>query len=188
VSSRFRKIFVVYGLPLVVLFTFITVSRVERSFHWHLLHGFHVEASEVQFRVPLFYRVDYSSKSSFTIVAVPGLLPENPKHLRHGTITVGIGPAGESRDRSTESPVIQLVRNLDGIEFARTGEPTLTLAGREGKCIEYTGFTAPADARWYGEKTVKILCRFGDDAAASFLGSAASASDFYDIIKSARKL
>jgi len=147
-----------------------------------------VEASEVQFRVPLFYRVDYSSKSNFTMVAVPGFLPENPKHLRHGTITVSIGPPSEPPALSTDPPVVQLVRSLDGIEFARTGEPTLTLAGREGRCVEYRGFTPPADVRWYGEETVKILCRFGDDAAASFLGSAVSASDFYDIIKSAHKL
>lgn len=187
-NGRFKKIFVVYVLPLVVFFAFIIVSRMERFFHWHLLHGFHVDASEVRFRVPLFYRIDHSSKSSFTMVAVPGFLPESPKHLRHGTISVSIGPASESRAPSTHSlPVVQLVRNLDGIEFARTGEPTLTLAGREGKCIEYRGFTPPDDVRWYGEKTVKIFCRFGDDAEASFLGSAVSASDFYAIIKSAHK-
>jgi len=188
VNVRFKKVFVVYGLPLVVLFAFMVASRVESFFHWHLLHGFHVEAGEVRFRVPLFYRVDHSSNSSFTLVAVPGFLPESPKHLRHGTITVSIGPASESRAPSTDTlPVVQLVRSLDEIEFARTGEPTLTLAGREGKCIEYRGFTPPDDVRWYGEKTVKIFCRFGDDAEASFLGSAVSASDFYDIIKSAHK-
>jgi hypothetical protein len=186
--SRFQRILVVYGIPLATFLAFVMLSSVERFFHWHLLHGFHVEAGEVRFRVPLFYRVDHSSKSSFTMVAVPGLVPENPKHLRHGTITVSIGPARESRSPSTDSPpVIQLVRSLDGIEFARTGEPTLTLAGREGKCIEEGGFTRPDDVRWYGEKTVKIFCRFGDDAVASFLGSAASANDFYDIIKSAHK-
>jgi hypothetical protein len=136
----------------------------------------------------LFYRIEHSSGTGFTMVAVPGVLPENPNNLRQGTMTVSIGPGSESRDPSTDStPVVQLVRSLDGIEFTRTAEPTLKLAGREGKCVEYSGSTPPDDVRWYGEKTVKIFCRFGDDVAASFLGSAASANDFYDIIKSAHK-
>lgn len=121
------------------------------------------------------------------MVALSGFLPENAEHLRHGTINVSIGPASESQALSTDSPLVQLVRSLDGIEFAKTGEPTLTLAGREGKCVDYRGSTPPDDVRWYGEKTVKISCRFGDDAAVSFIGSAASANDFYDIIKSAHK-
>jgi hypothetical protein len=122
------------------------------------------------------------------MVAVPGVLPENPKNLRYGTITVSIPPMSESRVPSADStPVIEVVRSLDAIEFART-ESTLTLAGREGKCVEYSGLTPSEDVRWYGEKTVKVFCKFGDDVEASFLGSAASANDFYDIIKSARKL
>lgn len=75
--------------------------------------------------------------------------------------------------------------NTDG-PFIEKGEREITMAGREGRCLEYGISMGANNYSLVDKDTVKIYCWFGNDLRASFLGQSSSTGKFYDILASAR--
>ncbi len=179
-----------YGIPLSILLGAGVLSQVTSDLRWHLLHGFHVEANGNRFRIPLSYRtLEDPSNGNLTLVANPGFLPQRRERLKYGTIRFDFRDTNASTGTSSEATRpknLRITLSLGPIEFSKTNERPVELAGYKGSCVEYSGRTLPSDVAEFGDKTVKISCWFNNDATASFIGAPASVQDFYDIIQSAQ--
>lgn len=75
--------------------------------------------------------------------------------------------------------------NTDG-PFFKKGERKMTMAGRNGRCLEYGINVGPNSESLVDNDTIKIYCWFGNDLRASFLGRSSSAREFYEVVASAR--
>lgn len=185
-SGRFKKILVSYGIPLGILFGAGTLMRTVPHFGWHLLHGFHTEIRDVRVWVPFSYRAVSGTPNSLALMAFRGLNPTPREEVKAGTIMINFAEPELARlplEITLGQGIIAL--NTDG-PFIEKGEREITMAGREGRCLEYGISMGANNYSLVDKDTVKIYCWFGNDLRASFLGQSSSTGKFYDILASAR--
>lgn len=178
-----RRVLNAYVIPLSILCGAIVLARTAPFWGWHLLHGFHTERSGVRIWVPYRYR-------AAEVGPQVALLP-----YRGMLVAMGDAEPGTIRidfvnsDQDKKPPVIGgdswEIAVVSAEKFSRKNNRALAMAGRNGQCAEYE-----PDAATGGESgnknEVKIVCSFGDDLRASFLGSSSSSGTFYEVITSAR--
>jgi hypothetical protein len=186
VSGRFKNILVRYGIPLGILFSAGILMRTVPHFGWHLLHGFHTEIRDVRVWVPFSYRAVSGTPNSLALIAFRGLNPTPREEVKAGTTMINFAEPELVRlplEITLGQGIIAL--NTDG-PFIKKGEREITMAGRNGRCLEYGINTGPNSESLVDNDTIKIYCWFGNDLRASFLGRSSSAGEFYEIVASAR--
>jgi hypothetical protein len=153
---------------------------------WHAIHGSSVEASGIRFSVPILYQPFLGSSPA------PGLM------LIHfnGTVRFAITPPSRLRMarimflfKKLEVPRESLLDRFSDVwskeGYHQTGERAVNLAGRQGKCREYSGPPLHSDEISFGDKDIQIFCYFGDDVGVTFGGTPDAVDDFYGIVRSA---
>lgn len=185
-KGRFKKILASYGIPLGILFSAGILMRTVPHFGWHLLHGFHTEMRDVRVWVPFSYSAVSATPGSLALVAFRGLNPTPRDEVKAGTIMINFSESDRAQlplEISLGQGVISL--NTNG-PFFKKSEREMTMAGRNGRCLEYGINTGPNSESLVDNDTIKIYCWFGDDLRASFLGRSSSATEFYEVVASAR--
>ena len=185
-TGRFKKILVSYGIPLGILFSAGILMRTVPHFGWHLLHGFHTEIRDVRVWVPLSYRAIGGTPSTLALIAFRGLSPTPREEVKAGTIMINF-PEPELARLPLEITLGQgiIALNTDG-PFFKKSEREMTMAGRNGRCLEYGINTGPNSESLLDNDTIKIYCWFGNDLRASFLGRSSAATAFYEVVASAK--
>lgn len=185
-SGRFKKIVVNYGIPLGILFSAGILMRTVPHFGWHVLHGFHCNLRGVRVWVPFSYRAVSGTPNTLALIAFRGLNPTPREEVKAGTIMINFTESEMARlplEITLGQGIIAL--NTDG-PFVKKNERDITMAGRNGRCLEYGINTGPYSESLVDSDTIKIYCCFGNDLRASFLGRSSSAREFYEIVASAR--
>lgn len=185
-SGPFKKIFVSYGIPVGILFSAGILTQTVPHFGWHLLHGFHTEMRDVRVWVPFSYRAIGGTPSTLALIAFRGLNPTPREQVKAGTILINF-PEPDRAQLPLEITLGQgiISLNTDG-PFFKKSEREMTMAGRNGRCREYGISTGPNGESLVDNDTIKIYCWFGNDLRASFLGRTSSATEFYEVVASAR--
>jgi hypothetical protein len=186
VSARFKNMVVSYGIPLGILFSAGILTRTVPHFGWHLLHGFHCNLHDVRVWVPFSYRAFSGTRNTLALIAFRGLHPTPRDEVKAGTIMINFAepdPAQSPLEITLGQGIISL--NTNG-PFFKKSEQEMTMAGRNGRCLEYGINTRPNSESLVDNDTIKIYCWFGNDLRASFLGRSSSAREFYEIVASAR--
>jgi len=186
VSGRFKKIVVNYGIPLGILFSAGILMRTVPHFGWHVLHGFHCNLRGVRVWVPSSYRAVSGTPDTLALIAFRGLNPTPREEVKAGTIMINFAEPDLAQlplEIALGQGIISL--NTDGPRFKKS-EREMTMAGRNGRCLEYGINTGPNSKYLVDNDTIKIYCWFGNDLRASFLGRSSSAREFYEVVASAR--
>jgi hypothetical protein len=186
VSGRFKKMAVSYGIPLGILFSAGILTRTVPHFGWHLLHGFHCNLHDVRIWVPFSYRAVSGTPNTLALISFRGLNPTPRDEVKAGTILINFTEPDEAQ------PPLEITLGHGMISFNTNGplykksEQEMTMADRNGRCLEYGSNMRPDNNSLVDNDTIKIYCWFGNDLRASFLGQSSSAREFYEILASAR--
>lgn len=178
-----------YSLILLALLSAAGVMRYAgtelSAFAWHLRHGFHAHVAHTRIPVPFSYEADDpAGLPSISLMRFPGLL------WREAAI-IDFDFRGLSSPQKVEAGdgLLKQSGKVARVTRARVGERDATFAGRQGRCVEYsTRFTLSPRLTGYEMNEFQILCGFGPDVSATFMGSPKLKNDFYSIVESAQPL
>jgi hypothetical protein len=177
-----------YGIPLAILFAAISFSRSAPFWGWHLLHGFHAETNGLRIWVPLSYRaIQYDDRHGITLVAYRGLFPTPHDDVNAGTMMIDFVESNQPHvPLEIGFGVGAFALNIEG-PFHKKSEQEISMAGRNGSCVEYAGDAASGSAGFVDQDIIKVNCWFGDDLRASFIGDPSGKQKFFEMIESARQ-
>jgi hypothetical protein len=119
-------------------------------------------------------------------MAFRGLNPTPREEVKAGTIMINFVEPDLAQlplEITLGQGIISL--NTDGPLFKKS-EREMTMAARNGRCLEYGINAGPNNEYLVDNDTIKIYCWFGNDLRASFLGRSSSAGEFYEVVASAR--
>jgi hypothetical protein len=147
---------------------------------WHVRHGFHTQIGDVRVRVPLGYEADDPhGLPSFSISKFPGRLSG-----LGGFITFNFRrlPSLDAMEAAMDAADVQL--RLKGVKTqvqrVKLAERSVTFAGRQGICVEYSAEIVELRLR-----SSEIDCRFDGDVSVQYIGSSNLRDDVYNIIQTA---
>jgi hypothetical protein len=136
---------------------------------FELPHGFHLDVHGIRLHTPMFYTTSAGSTyDEYSLSTMP-----SPTRHKNASITVDFKkqPVGLAL-----GPYPTEMQQKIGLRQIRQREAVL--AGRAGRCFEYTNKFGMAD----------IQCSFGTDLRTSFMGSPNAIDDFYVFMSKAEEL
>jgi hypothetical protein len=187
VKKRWRGAFTAAIVATIAITNVLLFLPETAALAWHVGHGSSAETNGIKLHVPTLYwaNLDSSSKPTLNLTSLTGRARFNimrPSKLRQATISFRfdklVSPPEVASGRWSE---IWTQRG-----YQQTAERPATLAGRQGKCREYSGAPLQVEKTSFGDKDIQIFCYFGNDILAIFGGTPAAADDFYNIIQTAQ--
>jgi hypothetical protein len=193
-SSRYRE--EAYGgdvkkrwaiLLFCVVIALVAFAAAENYFYsettvisWHLSHGSYAELAGYKFKVPPFYYArDTHGLSRLSIEKIPG-------RVRHGTALISIEFQKQLPPEELQSSRFE--QTMAKAQLRKIGERGITLAGKQGICVEFrtdTPNTGHDLTRQLMADIVTIRCSFGENLGSNFLGNSGLKGDFYEIMSTA---